>query len=78
MLEDSGDRQIVRTIIELAKGFGLKVTAEGVEDEATAAALAGMRCDRLQGFYFSKPLPQAEFVGWLESYEPAPGALATR
>jgi EAL domain-containing protein (putative c-di-GMP-specific phosphodiesterase class I) len=69
MLEDDGDKQIVRTIIELSKGFGLQVTAEGVEDEQTAAMLAEMRCDRLQGYYYSRPLPQHEFVTWLEAYE---------
>jgi EAL domain-containing protein (putative c-di-GMP-specific phosphodiesterase class I) len=45
------------------------VTAEGVEDEQTAAMLAEMRCDRLQGYYYSRPLPQHEFVTWLEAYE---------
>lgn len=69
MLEDDGDRQIVKTVIELSKGFGLQVTAEGVEDERTATMLADMRCDRLQGYFYSKPLPQQEFVTWLQAYE---------
>jgi EAL domain-containing protein (putative c-di-GMP-specific phosphodiesterase class I) len=68
MLHDDGDRKIVRTVIELAKSFGLEVTAEGVEDGATAAALADLRCDTLQGYHYSPPLPNAKFVAWLESY----------
>ena len=68
MFEDRGDKQIVKTIIELSRGFGLKVTAEGVEDERTAAILAELNCNRLQGYYFSRPLPQDEFIAWLEAY----------
>ncbi|PWG68583.1 bifunctional diguanylate cyclase/phosphodiesterase, partial [Enterococcus hirae] len=46
MLEDAGDKQIVRAVIELARGFGLAVTAEGVEDATTVAALSSLGCDR--------------------------------
>jgi diguanylate cyclase (GGDEF)-like protein len=68
MLKDDGDRKIVCAVIELAKSFGLKVTAEGVEDGATAAVLAQLQCDRLQGYFYSRPLPQKEFIAWLERY----------
>ncbi len=68
MLENDGDRKIVRTVIELARSFGLRVTAEGVEDKATAGMLAQLHCDRLQGYFYSRPLPQSEFIAWLESY----------
>jgi EAL domain-containing protein (putative c-di-GMP-specific phosphodiesterase class I) len=71
MLNDDDDKKIVRTIIELAKSFGLKVTAEGVEDGETAAMLAQLRCDRLQGYHYSRPLPNVEFVAWLEEYRRA-------
>jgi diguanylate cyclase (GGDEF)-like protein len=72
MLEDDGDRRIVRTIVELAKSFGLAVTAEGVEDLATADALAQLRCDRLQGYLYSKPLPQKKFIEWLDTFAHSP------
>ena len=68
MLEDNGDKQIVRTVIDLAKSFGLMVTAEGVEDRPTAEMLAQLRCDRLQGYFYSKPLPQARFIEWLDAF----------
>jgi EAL domain-containing protein (putative c-di-GMP-specific phosphodiesterase class I) len=70
MLEDDGYARIVRTIIKLAHGFGLRVTAEGVENHETADALAALGCDYLQGYHFSRPLPQAEFITWLSTYEP--------
>ncbi len=68
MLEDEGYARIVRTIINLAHDFGLQVTAEGVEDEQTADALAALGCDYLQGYYFSRPLPQSDFIAWLSDY----------
>ncbi len=70
MLEDDGYERVVRTIINLAHSFGLEVTAEGVEDRKTADALAALNCDYLQGYYFARPLPQAEFIAWLADYEP--------
>jgi diguanylate cyclase (GGDEF)-like protein len=68
MLEDAGDKQIVRAVIELARGFGLAVTAEGVEDAKTAAELSSLGCDRLQGYHYSRPLPQQAFIAWLDDY----------
>ncbi|MDK2779011.1 MAG: EAL domain-containing protein [Pseudomonadota bacterium] len=64
--EEEEGRVITRTIMTMAEGLGLKILAEGVE---TAGQLAFMRdngCDICQGFYFSRPLPLAEFHGWLE------------
>ena len=65
MLTDEGDRRIVRAIVQLSKEFGLAVTAEGVEDEATATMLASLGCDRLQGYHYARPLPQTALLAWL-------------
>lgn len=70
MLDDDGYARVVKSIINLAHGFGLRVTAEGVEDLETADALAALRCDYLQGYYFARPLPQDEFKNWLTDYRP--------
>ena len=54
----AGDRQarsIVEAMIGLARGLGLLVTAEGIETEQEAQALAGLGCDHLQGFFFGRP-----------------------
>jgi EAL domain-containing protein (putative c-di-GMP-specific phosphodiesterase class I) len=42
--------------VDFAHTLGLKVTAEGVENDRQVASLTAMRCDMAQGFYFSKPL----------------------
>ncbi|QGU96616.1 EAL domain-containing protein [Clostridium bovifaecis] len=53
--EDNGS--IANIIIELAKSLNLKVVAEGVETENHMDFLKDRRCDEMQGYYFSRPLP---------------------
>lgn len=61
MLHSERDEAIVKTVIELAHNFSMKVVAEGVEDRKTADRLIELGCDVLQGYYFDKPLPVEEF-----------------
>ena len=68
MMTSESDTQIVRSVINLAHNFGLKVVAEGVEDEATLAALEAMGCDQVQGYVFSRALPARELVAWIEQF----------
>jgi EAL domain-containing protein (putative c-di-GMP-specific phosphodiesterase class I) len=58
------DRLIVRSTIELAHSIGLKVVAEGIEDEISNAILASMGCDSVQGYWISRPLVFADFVSY--------------
>ena len=54
---DKTGRNIVRMISKLARELDLNITAEGVENEAQAGFLRSVKCDTLQGFHFSKPIP---------------------
>jgi diguanylate cyclase (GGDEF)-like protein len=56
---------IARSIVELAHNLGLRVVAEGVEDEVTRDLLTEMGCDKLQGFLVSRPLPDDRLEAWL-------------
>ncbi len=58
---DSNGEVLLRHTVELAKHFGLYVTAEGVETEDQVIFLQKVSCDDIQGYYFSKPLPEKEF-----------------
>jgi len=55
------DRAIVAAIIQMARGLRLACVAEGIEDADTLALLRGMGCEMGQGFYWSAPLPAADF-----------------
>lgn len=63
-----GDKQLVRTIIDLAHNFDLTTVAEGVEDQATLDLLRELGCDEVQGFIFSRALPEAEFIKWYRQH----------
>ncbi len=65
------DRQIVQTMIDLARNFGMQTVAEGVGDQATLDCLREMRCDLAQGFLFSQALPCGKFIAWTREWERA-------
>ena len=69
-LSVSKNSEIVRTIITLAINLGMEVIAEGVETEEQVAQLASMRCDYLQGYLFSKPMPKDSVLSLLEGTYP--------
>jgi diguanylate cyclase (GGDEF)-like protein/PAS domain S-box-containing protein len=54
---DPNDAAIAATIIALGHNLKLKVIAEGVETAEQLALLREMKCDQIQGYYFSKPVP---------------------
>ena len=60
--------EIVRTIVDLAKSMGMDVIAEGVETKEQLQTLTWLGCSRVQGFYFSEPVP-AEAVARLFQIE---------
>lgn len=67
MLRDANDAMIVHTIIDLAHNMNCSVVAEGVENRKVLDALAGLGCDEVQGYYFSRPLPANELQDWVQS-----------
>jgi diguanylate cyclase (GGDEF)-like protein len=64
---DLGDLAIVRAIIELGHSLGLRVVAEGVEDELARDLLAGNDCDVVQGYLVSRALDPDRLDAWLSA-----------
>jgi len=62
---DARTEAIVASTIELAHRLGLRVVAEGVEDEATLGHLRSLDCDTSQGYLHSRPLPADQLEQWL-------------
>ncbi|MFC3051340.1 bifunctional diguanylate cyclase/phosphodiesterase [Kordiimonas pumila] len=65
LAENEEDQILVRSTIELGHNLGLKVTAEGVEDEKSAKMLKEYGCDTLQGYFISRPLPAPDLEAFL-------------
>ncbi len=59
------DTKIVEVIIDIAKYLGAPVIAEGVETKTQVDLLKSLGCDIIQGYYFSKPIPAAEFEKYI-------------
>lgn len=64
---DGDDAAITQAIIAMAHGLKLKVIAEGAETGEQLNFLRTHKCDEMQGYYFSKPLPESEFISLLQS-----------
>jgi len=65
----SGGLRLLRSIIEIGQALEMGVTAEGVETAEQAEILANLGCDRLQGYYFAKPMSHQDLVAFLDQRE---------
>jgi EAL domain-containing protein (putative c-di-GMP-specific phosphodiesterase class I) len=63
--EDADDASIARAVITMAHSLGLRVVAEGVENEAQRRFLATHECDEMQGYLLSRPQPALEAARFL-------------
>lgn len=68
MDEDHDDRVIVRSTVDLAHNLGLRVVAEGIENNGALVLLKDMRCDIAQGFFVARPMDDAQFANWLRDF----------
>lgn len=60
---------LLEHIVQMAQQMGLRITAEGVEKAEQVQFLQNVNCDDIQGFYFSRPLPEKEYESLLDSLE---------
>lgn len=71
MAQQQDDQVIVTTTLQMGHNLGLRVVAEGIEDETTLNFLRDAGCDLAQGYYIAKPMPFGDFVDWLNKKNPA-------
>lgn len=53
--------KIIEAVIKMAESLDMTVIAEGVEEKHQVEFLSGLGCDYIQGYYFAKPMPQAQY-----------------
>lgn len=75
MAKDSDDEAIVHSIIDMAHTLGLDVTAEGVENEIIMRRLKKLRCNMIQGYHISRPLPPDRITQLLRQAENHPAGI---
>lgn len=67
--KDSQNYPIVSATITMAHDLGMSVIAEGVEESEALNLLMELKCDRVQGSYFSRPVSYYELIEWLDSFD---------
>ena len=63
---DSGDLELVKTMIAMGKNLNITTVAEGVENERQLMLLQEEQCDEVQGYYFNKPMPFNVYLSLIE------------
>ena len=67
MPKNKDHRTIVKAMIAMAHSLGIKVIAEGIEDQKTAEILKALECDYMQGYHLGRPMPVFEFQELIRS-----------
>lgn len=71
LYNNNEDRVLVKSIISMGHALGIKIVAEGVEDKEQLSILTDLNCDYIQGYYFSKPIPQDEIMSFIQDFNDA-------
>jgi len=77
LADDAAAGAVVRHTVDLAHALGLQLVVEGIEDQATLAAVRRLDGDVAQGYHVARPMPVGDLLRWLADRSPAatpPGA----
>ncbi len=72
IVHDAGDRAVVRAVVDIAHTLGLRVVAEGVEQEEQHTLLAQLGVDEAQGYLHARPMAGLAMGQWLRRREQSP------
>lgn len=64
-VDESRMKIMLKNTIHMLKEIGMEIVVEGVETKETLQQFTELECDYIQGYYFSKPLPEQEFVEFI-------------
>jgi diguanylate cyclase (GGDEF)-like protein len=66
--DENRNNSVISSVIAMARGLGMRVVAEGIEISAQIDFLRRIGCDVVQGFVYSRPLPQDRFIEYVKSF----------
>jgi diguanylate cyclase (GGDEF)-like protein len=69
--------KLVASVLHAARALGIRIVAEGVEDESQAIFLRGSGCERMQGYWFARPMPADQMVTALRESQAATPRVLT-
>ncbi len=69
LADDARAASLVRSTIDLAHALGLRMVAEGVEDQTTWDELVRYGCDEIQGYHLARPMPGPQLSHWLQNHQ---------
>ncbi len=75
LVADAGDQAVVRAVVDIAHTLGLRVVAEGVEQEDQHGLLRRLGVDELQGYLHARPMPALDVTRWLQRQHRVPGLV---
>jgi sensor c-di-GMP phosphodiesterase-like protein len=64
--DEKSGKIIIETIVDMARRLGLKVLAEGIEEQSQLDYFLGLDCTEGQGFFFAKPMPADQLICLLQ------------
>lgn len=67
---DEKAKYVLNAAMQMIHGMKLKIVSEGIETEEQYLAMEELAIDYIQGYYFSKPLPEQEFLAFLQENQP--------
>ena len=62
-------RQVISCLVNLARELDIQIVVEGIETYRQIEYLKILNCDVVQGYFFSKPLPEEEFGKWSDAFD---------
>ena len=60
-------RVLIEATVKVAQSLGMNTVAEGIETQSQLDVVRSQRCDKVQGFFYSRPLPAPELLEWLDN-----------
>ena len=68
IVRDHGERKLTRGLLAFAREFEVSLIVEGVEQHSQLNALRQLGCEVMQGFVFSQPIPEQQFLQWVKRF----------
>lgn len=71
IVRDQGERRLTKSLLAFGREMGVSIIVDGVEQQDQLIALRNLGCEVMQGFVYSQPIPQMQFLEWVKNFQSA-------